>query len=71
MHQQLAAAARTDLKTGLLNATAWQHEADAEVARALRASADRMSVSAADTRIRVTVSIGMAVLGQHGHDLFE
>jgi diguanylate cyclase (GGDEF)-like protein len=147
MHQQLAAAARTDPKTGLLNATAWQREADAEVARALRtgaplalllvdvdhfkrvndnhghligdevlralatelrqqvresdvvgrfggeeftvllprtddagayriaerlrASAGRMSVSAADARIRVTVSIGVAVLGQHGHDLFE
>ena len=39
MHQQLAAAARTDPKTGLLNATAWQREADAEVARALRTSA--------------------------------
>jgi GGDEF domain-containing protein len=37
-HQQLAAAARTDPKTGLLNAIAWQREADAEVARAQRAS---------------------------------
>ena len=37
MHQQLAAAARTDPKTGLLNAIAWQREADGEVARALRA----------------------------------
>jgi len=37
MHQQLAAAARTDPKTGLLNATAWQREADAELARAQRA----------------------------------
>jgi diguanylate cyclase (GGDEF)-like protein len=37
MHQQLAAAARTDSKTGLLNATAWQRQADAEVTRALRA----------------------------------
>jgi diguanylate cyclase (GGDEF) domain len=36
MHQQLAAAARTDPKTGLLNATAWQREADEEVARAQR-----------------------------------
>jgi diguanylate cyclase (GGDEF)-like protein len=36
MHQQLAAAARTDPKTGLLNATAWQREADGEVTRALR-----------------------------------
>jgi diguanylate cyclase (GGDEF)-like protein len=147
MHQQLAAAARTDAKTGLLNATAWQREADAEVARAqransplalllvdvdhfkrvndshghligdevlralaaelrqqvresdvvgrfggeeftvllpgtddagayriaerLRASAANLSVAAADARIRVTVSIGVAVLGQHGHDLFE
>jgi diguanylate cyclase (GGDEF)-like protein len=147
MHQQLAAAARTDAKTGLLNATAWQREADAEVTRAqrtssplalllvdvdhikrvndshghligdevlralaaelrqqvresdvvgrfggeeftvllpgtdatgaesiaerLRASAARLSVAAADARIRVTVSIGVAVLGQHGSDLFE
>jgi len=38
MHQQLAAAARTDPKTGLLNATAWQREADAEVVRAQRTS---------------------------------
>jgi diguanylate cyclase (GGDEF)-like protein len=37
MHQQLQAAARTDAKTGLLNATAWQREADTEIARALRA----------------------------------
>jgi len=147
MHQQLAAAARTDPKTGLLNATAWQREADAEVARALRTgaalalllvdvdhfkrvndshghligdevlralaaelrqqvresdvvgrfggeeftvllprtdaagaygiaerlrtSAGRLSVAAADARISVTVSIGVAVLGRHGDDLFE
>ena len=150
MHQQLAAAARTDPKTGLLNATAWQREADAAVARAqaagaplalllvdvdhfkrvndshghligddvlralatelrqqvresdvvgrfggeeftvllprtdadgacriaerLRSSAGLLSV-AADPRtqasISVTVSIGVAVLGQHGRDLFE
>ena len=38
MHQQPAAAARTDQKTGLLNATAWQREADAEVVRARRAN---------------------------------
>src|SRR6201996_3169505 len=37
MHQQLQAAARTDAKTGLLNATAWQREADTEIARAQRA----------------------------------
>jgi diguanylate cyclase (GGDEF)-like protein len=36
MHAQLKAAARTDAKTGLLNATTWQREADAEIARALR-----------------------------------
>jgi diguanylate cyclase (GGDEF)-like protein len=36
MHQQLKAAARTDAKTGLLNAVTWQREADAEIARALR-----------------------------------
>ena len=146
MHQQLTAAARTDAKTGLLNAAAWQREADAEVARAqragsplalllvdvdhfkrvndshghltgdevlralatelrqqvresdvvgrfggeeftvllprtddtgacriaerLRASAARLSVAAAGARISVTVSIGVAVLGQHGRDLF-
>ncbi|HTX26142.1 MAG TPA: GGDEF domain-containing protein [Streptosporangiaceae bacterium] len=147
MHQQLAAAARTDPKTGLLNATAWQREADAEVSRALRSgaplglllvdvdhfkrvndrhghlmgdevlrllaaelrqqvresdvvgrfggeeftillprtdaaeacriaerlrtSAGQLGVCAAEARIRVTVSIGVAVLGQHGGDLFE
>jgi len=37
LHKQLRAAARTDAKTGLLNAAAWQREADAEVSRALRA----------------------------------
>jgi diguanylate cyclase (GGDEF)-like protein len=150
MHQQLAAAARTDPKTGLLNASAWQREADAEVTRArrtgaplslllvdvdhfkqvndshghligdevlralatelrhqvresdvvgrfggeeftvllprtdgdgacriaerLRTSAGLLSVLAdpmADVKISVTVSIGVAVLGQHGSDLFE
>jgi diguanylate cyclase (GGDEF)-like protein len=150
MHQQLATAARTDPKTGLLNATAWQREADAEVNRALRAgvplslllvdvdhfkhvndshghligddvlralaaelrqqvresdvvgrfggeeftillprtdgdgacriaerlrsSAGLLSVAAdpkTDASISVTVSIGVAVLGQHGQDLFE
>ncbi len=39
MHQQLKAAARTDAKTGLLNAVAWQREADVEIARAQRAGA--------------------------------
>jgi diguanylate cyclase (GGDEF)-like protein len=36
MHQQLATAARTDPKTGLLNAVAWQRAADEAVTRALR-----------------------------------
>ena len=156
MHQQLQAAARTDPKTGLLNAAAWQREADAEVIRALRPSglgsasgsnsslsmllidvdhfkrvndshghlagdevlkglaaelrqqvrdsdivgrfggeeftvllpradaseavriaerlrrsASTLSIFAGDARICVTVSIGVAVLGQHGRDLFE
>lgn len=147
MHQQLTAAARTDPKTGLLNATAWQREADAEITRALRSdtplalllvdvdyfkrvndnhghligdevlralatelrqqvretdvvgrfggeeftvllprtdtagacriaerlrrSASGLTVPAAHARIQVTISIGVAALGQHGHDLFE
>ena len=36
LHQQLKAAARTDGKTGLLNAVTWQREAGAEIARAQR-----------------------------------
>ncbi|HEY8481478.1 MAG TPA: GGDEF domain-containing protein, partial [Spirillospora sp.] len=36
LHQQLQAAARTDAKTGLLNAAAWQMEADTELSRAQR-----------------------------------
>jgi diguanylate cyclase (GGDEF)-like protein len=36
MHQQLQAAARTDAKTGLLNAGAWQREAETELSRAER-----------------------------------
>jgi len=35
-HAQLRAAARTDAKTGLLNAQAWQEEADREIVRAHR-----------------------------------
>src|SRR5262249_43276612 len=41
------------------------------IAERLRASAARLSVAAADARIQVTVSIGVAVLGPHGSDLFE
>ncbi len=36
LHAQLQAAARTDPKTGLLNAAAWQREADTEIGRAQR-----------------------------------
>ncbi|MDH2429731.1 GGDEF domain-containing protein [Sphaerisporangium sp. TRM90804] len=36
LHAQLTAAARTDAKTGLLNASAWQREADTEILRARR-----------------------------------
>jgi diguanylate cyclase (GGDEF)-like protein len=36
MHAQLQAAARTDAKTGLLNAAAWQREADSEISQANR-----------------------------------
>ncbi|MBG0832767.1 GGDEF domain-containing protein [Planomonospora sp. ID67723] len=36
LHAQLQAAARTDSKTGLLNAAAWQREADTEIGRARR-----------------------------------
>ncbi len=36
LHKQLRAAARIDAKTGLLNAAAWQREADAEIGKALR-----------------------------------
>jgi len=147
MHQQLQAAARTDAKTGLLNAAAWQREADAELARALHAehpvsvllidvdhfkrvndsyghligdevlkslatelrqqvrdydvvgrfggeeftvllprteakeavliaerlrrSASTLAILAGENRIVVTISIGIAVLGSHGRDLFE
>ena len=147
LHQQLKAAARTDAKTGLLNATTWQREADAAVATALRhreplavlladvdhfkkvndthghlvgdevlcalaaelarrvrdsdlvgrfggeefvvllpkATAEEacriaerlrrgagvVQVLAGDTIVGVTISIGIAALGEHGRDLFE
>jgi len=41
------------------------------VAGRLRTSAANPNISAADARINVTVSIGVAVRGQHGNDLFE
>lgn len=37
MHAQLVSRARMDAKTGLLNAAAWEREATAEIARAVRA----------------------------------
>ena len=46
-HASLAAAARTDAKTGLLNAGAWQREAAVEVTRAARAQAP-LAVAIAD-----------------------
>jgi diguanylate cyclase (GGDEF)-like protein len=36
MHAQLLAAARLDTKTGLLNASTWEQEAEIEIARAIR-----------------------------------
>jgi diguanylate cyclase (GGDEF)-like protein len=36
LHQQLRVAARTDAKTGLLNAAAWQQDADTEIRRAVK-----------------------------------
>jgi diguanylate cyclase (GGDEF)-like protein len=43
-HAQLLTASRTDAKTGLLNARTWESEAEAEVARAVRA---RMALAVA------------------------
>ena len=39
--------------------------------RSFRGWCPKTSVAAADARINVAVSIGVAVLGQHGNDLFE
>jgi diguanylate cyclase (GGDEF)-like protein len=36
MHSQLLAASRVDTKTGLLNASTWEREAEVEIARAIR-----------------------------------
>ena len=36
MHGQLLAQARIDTKTGLLNASTWEHEAETEIGRAIR-----------------------------------
>jgi diguanylate cyclase (GGDEF)-like protein len=60
MHQQLTAAARTDPKTGLLNATAWQREADAEITRALRSDTPL-------ALLLVDVDFFKRVNDKHGH----
>jgi len=59
-HAALAAAARTDAKTGLLNAGAWQREAAVEVTRAARTQAP-LAVAIADIDHFKTVN------NTHGH----
>ena len=59
-HASLAAAARTDAKTGLLNAGAWQREAALEVTRAARAQTP-LAVAIAD------IDHFKAVNDTHGH----
>lgn len=59
-HAALAAAARTDAKTGLLNAGAWQREAAVEVTRAARAQTP-LAVAIAD------IDHFKAVNDTHGH----
>ena len=64
MHQQLQAAARTDSKTGLLNAATWQREADAEISRALRTPAGTNSQLAI---LLIDVDHFKRVNDNHGH----
>ena len=59
-HASLAAAARTDAKTGLLNVGAWQREAAVELARAARALTP-LAVAIAD------IDHFKAVNDTHGH----
>ena len=59
-HAALAAAARTDAKTGLLNAGTWQREAAVEVTRAARAQTP-LAVAIAD------IDHFKAVNDTHGH----
>src|SRR5664280_242149 len=59
-HNQLRAAARTDAKTGLLNAASWQEEATREISRATRTHAP-LTVLFAD------LDHFKEVNDQHGH----
>ena len=59
-HARLVRDARTDLKTGLLNAAAWQEEAAAEITRAVRA---RLPLAMA----LLDIDYFKAVNDTHGH----
>ena len=60
MHAQLINAARIDAKTGLLNATTWQREAEVEVSRAIRTGSP-LAIAIAD------IDHFKAVNDEHGH----
>ena len=59
-HAQLVRDARTDLKTGLLNAAAWQDDAAAEITRAVRA---RLPLA----MVMLDIDHFKAVNDTHGH----